>query len=87
MSAEQRPTLENRVAVITGATGGLGRVVARRFADGGARLALFDLSSEWLDSLADELVPGVVIPRYHDSYLFGRPTALGTIARSSDARY
>ena len=29
--------LENRVAVITGATGGLGRVVARRFGQSGAR--------------------------------------------------
>ena len=55
MSADQRSTLEDRVAVITGATGGLGRVVARGFADQGARLALFDLSSERLDSLAEEL--------------------------------
>ena len=55
MNTKQRSTLEGRVAIVTGATGGLGRVVAHRFADGGVRLALFDLSSDRLDSLGDEL--------------------------------
>lgn len=43
-------TFEGRVILITGATGGLGRVVAREAAAGGARLALASSSEE---SLAD----------------------------------
>ncbi len=40
------------MAVITGATGGLGRVVTRRFAEEGARLALFSTNAERLEQLA-----------------------------------
>jgi NAD(P)-dependent dehydrogenase (short-subunit alcohol dehydrogenase family) len=47
--------LEDRVAVITGATGGLGRVVARRLADEGARLGLISTDSERLALLGSEL--------------------------------
>lgn len=48
-------SLENRVAVITGATGGLGRVVTRRLAEEGARLALLSTDSSRLAALAGEL--------------------------------
>ena len=47
--------IANRVAVITGATGGLGRVVAKRFADAGASLALFSTNDDKLADLVDEL--------------------------------
>jgi NAD(P)-dependent dehydrogenase (short-subunit alcohol dehydrogenase family) len=47
--------LENRIAVITGATGVLGRVVAQRLADSGARLALVSSSGEKLAALEGEL--------------------------------
>lgn len=47
--------LENRVAVITGATGGLGRVVAHRLADSGARLVLVGTNAEKLGELEREL--------------------------------
>jgi len=47
--------LENRVAVITGATGNLGRVVAKYFAEQGARLALFGTNAEKLETLARKL--------------------------------
>jgi NAD(P)-dependent dehydrogenase (short-subunit alcohol dehydrogenase family) len=47
--------LEDRVAVITGATGGLGRVVARILAERGARLALFSTNAEHLEALVREL--------------------------------
>lgn len=48
-------TIENRVAVITGATGGLGRVVAERFAGLGARLALLSTNADKLSVLAQDL--------------------------------
>lgn len=48
-------TLTNRVAVITGATGGLGRVAARRLAEAGASLALISTDGARLATLANEL--------------------------------
>ena len=47
--------IENRVAVITGATGNLGRVVAQRLAEQGARLALLSTNQDKLDALVREL--------------------------------
>jgi 3-oxoacyl-[acyl-carrier protein] reductase len=47
--------IEDRVVVITGATGGLGRVVAHHFAELGARLVLVGTSAEKLDELSREL--------------------------------
>ncbi|MGQ0603732.1 MAG: SDR family NAD(P)-dependent oxidoreductase, partial [Anaerolineales bacterium] len=47
--------LSERVVAITGATGGLGRVVARAFAERGAALALLSSDQAKLDSLAAEL--------------------------------
>ena len=48
-------SFENRIAVITGATGSLGRVVAQRLAESGARLALVSSSGEKLAALEGEL--------------------------------
>ena len=47
--------LINRVAIVTGATGGLGRVVSQQLAEHGARLALFGRNAERLEELAREL--------------------------------
>lgn len=47
--------LENRVVVITGATGRLGKVVARLFAEQGASLALLSTNQDKLDALDDDL--------------------------------
>lgn len=47
--------IDDRVAVITGAAGGLGRVVARRLAGAGARLALFGTRLERLEQLGRDL--------------------------------
>jgi len=46
---------ENRVVAITGATGGLGRIAARKFIEQGARLALISKSPEKLSELGKEL--------------------------------
>ncbi len=48
-------TLENRVAVITGASGGLGSVVTRELAARGAYLALLDRDPDKLAALTDRL--------------------------------
>jgi NAD(P)-dependent dehydrogenase (short-subunit alcohol dehydrogenase family) len=48
---------KERVAVITGATGGLGSVVARSLAERGLRLALLSTNIEKLKGLAGELGP------------------------------
>jgi NAD(P)-dependent dehydrogenase (short-subunit alcohol dehydrogenase family) len=50
--------MSERVIVIAGATGKLGRVVAARFADSGARLALLALSDEEVAALASDLPGG-----------------------------
>ncbi len=47
--------LKNRVAIITGAAGGLGQGLARRFAREGARLALLDINLDGANTLAAEL--------------------------------
>ncbi len=47
--------LNERVVVITGATGGLGRVVAQSLAEVGARLVLVSSSEEKLEALENEL--------------------------------
>ena len=47
--------IQNKVTVISGATGGLGRVVAREFAEQGAKLVLVGTNAERLAQLVTEL--------------------------------
>lgn len=47
-----------RIVVVTGATGGLGRVAARRFAESGDRIAAVGRSADELESLVRELSGG-----------------------------
>jgi len=47
--------IKDRVAVITGSTGGLGRVVTRRLADQGLHLSLFSSNRDKLENLVNEI--------------------------------
>ena len=47
--------LDGKVAIITGATGGIGRAAARLFADEGARVALVDLDENALREVAQSI--------------------------------
>jgi NAD(P)-dependent dehydrogenase (short-subunit alcohol dehydrogenase family) len=49
------PDLDGRVIAIAGAGGGLGPVVAKRLADGGATLALADVTEENAQAVKDQL--------------------------------
>lgn len=53
MTARRR--LEGRTALVTGAAKGIGRAIALRFAEEGARLALVDLDAEGLDAVVAEI--------------------------------
>lgn len=46
---------ERKVVVVTGGGAGIGRALAIRFAQAGARLVIFDLQQETLDSLVQHL--------------------------------
>jgi NADP-dependent 3-hydroxy acid dehydrogenase YdfG len=55
-AAVERP-LTGRVAVVTGASSGIGTATARALASGGAKVALLARRRDKLDALADELGP------------------------------
>lgn len=47
-------SVENRNTIITGTTGGLGRVVTKKFAEQGARLVPVNTNNEKLEQLVEE---------------------------------
>jgi NAD(P)-dependent dehydrogenase (short-subunit alcohol dehydrogenase family) len=52
---EKRRDFRNKVVVITGAAGGMGQALSRRFGQAGAKLALFDLVPEAVQEFARKL--------------------------------
>jgi NAD(P)-dependent dehydrogenase (short-subunit alcohol dehydrogenase family) len=48
-------TLQDRVAVVTGAAGGIGRGIALAFAAAGMRLVLADVDAKGIDAVAEEV--------------------------------
>jgi NAD(P)-dependent dehydrogenase (short-subunit alcohol dehydrogenase family) len=56
------PDLNNRIALITGAAGGIGQALARAFVDAGMRVALCDTSEDSVLRLHRELGPDRTIP-------------------------
>src|SRR3712207_301958 len=60
LSAEWRPRMrqyENKVVLITGGGGGIGRAAARRFLEEGARVVLSGTRAAKLEAARDELDP------------------------------
>lgn len=56
--------LMGRVALVTGAAGGIGHAICKRFAEEGIRVVATDLNGEALEKLAEDLssLPGEVVP-------------------------
>ena len=60
--------LKDRVAIVTGAAGGIGQAICRRFVAEGIKLAAADVNAAGLDALAEELraAGGAVLPLAFD---------------------
>src|SRR5438093_3730510 len=54
--------LEGRNAVVTGGGSGIGRAIARRFADEGATVAVNDINTETAEKTVAELGSGIAVP-------------------------
>ena len=50
-----RPRLQDRVAIVTGGSRGIGAAIARRFAEEGAQVAVLDIDGEAASSVAGEV--------------------------------
>ena len=57
LTIEQLISLRGRSALITGAAGGIGQAIARRYAEAGADLELVDIDAAGLARTAAELAP------------------------------
>jgi NAD(P)-dependent dehydrogenase (short-subunit alcohol dehydrogenase family) len=75
--------MSERVIAITGATGKLGQIVASRFADLGARLALLAMSEAELTALVSELPGGA---ERHSGFAVDLRDAASTVATAASVR-
>lgn len=57
---DRKMKLENSVAIVTGGGSGLGAATAQKLANGGARVAVFDLNAEGAQEVADK-IDGIAI--------------------------
>ena len=55
--------LENRTAIVTGAAQGIGRAIARRLADAGARVAVVDINLDAARAAASDICPSAIAAR------------------------
>lgn len=77
--------LENKVAVIAGATGGLGRVVTQQLAEHGVRVALLGSDADRLNALAGELKLQSGAYSTHALQVEDRDAVFATAQRVKDA--
>ncbi len=77
------PDLGNRIALITGAAGGIGRALARAFTGAGMRVALCDTSEDGVRRLQGELGPDrtIALPMDVSDPASCRDSVARTIAR------
>jgi 3(or 17)beta-hydroxysteroid dehydrogenase len=74
--------LAGKAAFVTGAASGIGRAIARRFAEEGARIALADIDEAGLAAVAEAIGPAALALR-HD--VADEPDWLANLARAAAA--
>lgn len=57
--------LENKVAIITGGSAGIGKAIAKRFLQEGAKVIICDIVDEKLNKVEEELSPVGILRTYH----------------------
>ena len=57
--------LENKVAIITGGSAGIGKAIAKRFLQEGAKVIICDIVDEKLNKAEEELSPVGILRTYH----------------------
>lgn len=78
---------EGKVALITGASGGLGQAVTRRFAREGAMLALVERNTERLNALATQITADYPSPIMTLAVDVGAPAAIDSLMAAVDERF
>lgn len=78
--------LEGRVAVVTGASSGIGREIARVYAREGARIVGFDRAKEAGEELIASLVAEGAQIRFFSTVTFGSPRRWRTPSPRSSGR-